>query len=60
MFNRDGVVRWEREGSKSLLDKAEEKYYALMEEKPDYELAADKLAAVEEVLKKAHAALVKE
>lgn len=60
MFNRDGVVRWEREGSKTLLDKAEEKYYALMAEKADYELPADKAAAVDEVLKKAHAALVKE
>ena len=60
MFNRDGVVRWEREGRKTLLDKAEEKYFALMAEKPDYELPADRAAAVDEVLKKAHAALVKE
>jgi trimethylamine--corrinoid protein Co-methyltransferase len=60
MFNRDGVVRWEREGSKTLLDKAEEKYYALMAEEADYALPADKAAAVDEVLKKAHAALVKD
>ena len=60
MFNRDGVVRWEREGSKTLLDKAEEKYYALMAEEADYALPADKTAAVDEVLKKAHAALVKD
>lgn len=60
MFNRDGVVRWEREGSKTLLDKAEEKYYALMAEEADYALPDDKAAAVDEVLKKAHAALVKD
>ncbi len=52
MFNRDGVVRWEREGSKTLLDKAEEKYYALMAEEADYALPADKAAAVDEVLRR--------
>lgn len=60
MFNRDGVARWEMEGSKDLLTKAREKYDAIMAAEDTYVLAADKAAAVEAALKTAHAALVKE
>ena len=60
MFNRDGVARWEMEGSKDLLTKAREKFDAIMAAEDTYALPADKAAAVEEVLKAAHAALVKE
>nr|WP_320026739.1 trimethylamine methyltransferase family protein [uncultured Acetobacterium sp.] len=59
MFNRDGVVHWEAEGCKTLTDKALEKYHEIMDAESTYELAADKAVAVEEVLKRAHEALVK-
>lgn len=60
MFNRDGLVRWEQEGSRTLTDKALEKFHAIMDAADTYTLDADKAAEVEKVLKKAHAALVKE
>ena len=59
MFNRDGLVRWEQEGSKTLTDKALEKFEAIMAAEDTYALSADKAAEVEKVLKQAHAALVK-
>ena len=60
MFNRDSPVNWEMNGSKTLLDKALEKFNAIMASDDVYELPADKAAEVEKVLKQAHAALVKE
>lgn len=59
MFNRDGNVHWEAEGSKTLTDKALEKFHTIMDADDTYALADDKAAAVEAVLKEAHAALVK-
>ena len=60
MFNRDGVARWEMEGSKDLLTKAREKFDTIMATPDSYQLPADKAAAVEEKLRIAHKALVKE
>lgn len=60
MFNRDGVARWEMNGKKTLTDMAREKFDAIMAAGDTYTLAPDKAAAVEEALKKAHAALVKD
>ena len=60
MFNRDGVVRWERDGSKTLTQKAEEKFHKIMAGPDLYTLDADKAAAVKAVLEEAHKALVKE
>ena len=60
MFNRDSPVNWELSGSKTLLDKAVEKFHAIMAAEDVYALPADKAAEVEKVLKQAHAALVKE
>ncbi len=59
MFNRDGMVRWEQEGSKTLTDKALEKFNEIMASEDSYALPADKAEEVAKVLKKAHAALVK-
>lgn len=60
MFNRDGLVRWEQNGSKSLLQLATDKYYDLMKNPSTYSLDSDKATAVKDVLEKAHKALVKE
>ena len=60
MFNRDGVTNWERGGSKTLEEKALEKFHAIMAAEDTYALDADKAAEVEKVLKRAHAALVKD
>ena len=48
------------EGSKDLLTKAREKFDAIMATPDTYQLPADKAAAVEEKLRIAHKALVKE
>lgn len=57
MFNRDGLVQWEREGSKTLTDKALDKFYELLEERESYELAEDKMKKVLEVKQEALRAL---
>ena len=59
MFNRDGLVRWEENGSKTLQEFAVDKFHALMANKNEFALAEDKAAAVDAVLKAAHDALVK-
>lgn len=60
MFNRDGMVRWERDGSRTLVQKAEEKLRGILAAPDTYELAADRAAAVDKVLAEAHRALVKD
>lgn len=59
MFNRDGLAHWEKDGKKTLEDRALDKFREIMAADDTYALDAEKAAAVEAVLKKAHAALVK-
>ena len=59
MFNRGGLAKWEENGSKTLQDSAVEKYHKLIKNPATYSLDPDKAAAVQEVLEKAHKALVK-
>jgi trimethylamine:corrinoid methyltransferase-like protein len=60
MFNRGGLSKWEENGSKTLQESAVEKYHKLIKNPATYSLDPEKSAAVKEVLKKAHKALVKE
>lgn len=60
MFNRDGLVQWERAGSKTLTQKATDKFYELIEERENYELARDKMEKVEEIKSEAIKALHKQ
>ncbi|MDO4554186.1 MAG: trimethylamine methyltransferase family protein [Lachnospiraceae bacterium] len=57
MFNRDGLVQWERAGSKTLTQKAEEKFYQIMESDDVYSVDADMAAAIDKVRDEATKAL---
>jgi trimethylamine:corrinoid methyltransferase-like protein len=57
MFNRIGRNNWETEGSKTLLQKAKEKYQKIMAAPDTFSLSDDRAAAVAKVLAVAHKAL---
>lgn len=59
MFNRESMAKWEQQGKKTLLDQAMDRYEELIKAPVKMQLAADKIKAIDEVLKKAHRALVK-
>lgn len=57
MFNRDGLIRWEKDGEKDLVEKAKEKFKKLKAEPNDYHLDAEHSAAVHKVAEEAYKAL---
>lgn len=57
MFNRDGLVQWERGGSKTLLQKAEEKFHAIMAADDVYGISEEEAAAIDKVRDEATKAL---
>lgn len=57
MFNRNGLIQWEKEGEKDLVQKAKEKFDKLMSEPNIYQLDAERSAAVRKVAQEAHKAL---
>lgn len=57
MFNRDGVVQWERAGSKTLVQKAEEKFHEIMAAEDTYSVSEEMAAAIDKVREEAIEAL---
>ncbi len=57
MFNREGVVQWQRAGSKSLLQKAEEKFHEIMAADDVYGVSDEMAAMIDKICDEATKAL---
>lgn len=59
MFNLDSMAKWEKEGKKTLLDMATERYEELLKAPEKVQLTEAQIKAIDTALEAAHKALVK-